>query len=52
MVPLQLPFVVLLEQQRADEARDGGIAGEDPDDAGAASIDGVGRTRANCGGNL
>jgi hypothetical protein len=24
---LQLPFVVLLEQQRADEARDGGLIG-------------------------
>jgi hypothetical protein len=30
-----LPFVVLLEQQRADEPRDRGFVGEDANDVGA-----------------
>jgi len=30
------PFVVLLEQDCADEPGDGGLVGEDPDDVGAA----------------
>ena len=30
------PFIVLLEQDRADEAGDGGLVGEDADDIGAA----------------
>lgn len=29
---LQLPLVVLLEQQRSDEPGNGGLVGEDPDD--------------------
>src|SRR5207248_10952200 len=32
---LQLPFVVLLKQQRADQARHGGLIREDRDDVGA-----------------
>ena len=31
---LQLPFVVLFEQQRASEAHDRGIVGNDADDVG------------------
>jgi len=33
---LQLPLVVLLEQHRADQPRDGGLIGDDADDIGAA----------------
>src|SRR5947199_3110089 len=33
---LQLPFVVLLEQHRADQPDDRGLVGEDADDVGAA----------------
>src|ERR1700751_5063830 len=32
---LQLPFIVLLEQYRADQPNDGGLIGEDADDIGA-----------------
>jgi hypothetical protein len=33
---LELPVVVLLEQDGADEPRDRGLVGEDADDVGAA----------------
>src|SRR6266481_7876292 len=32
---LQLPFIVLLEQYRADQPNNGGLIGEDADDIGA-----------------
>ena len=32
---LQLPFIVLLEQYRANQPNDGGLIGEDADDIGA-----------------
>ena len=32
---LQLPFIVLLEQYRANQPNDGGLIGEDTDDIGA-----------------
>ena len=32
---LQLPFIVLLEQYRANQPNDGGLIGEDADDVGA-----------------
>lgn len=34
--PLHGPFVVMLEQQCADEAEDGSVIGEDADDLGPA----------------
>jgi hypothetical protein len=34
--PLHRPFVVLLQQDGADQAGDGGLVGEDADDLGAA----------------
>src|SRR6516165_7278259 len=33
---LQLPFIILLEQYRANQSNDGGLIGEDADDIGAA----------------
>jgi len=39
---LQLPLVVLLEQECADQARDCGVVGEDAHDVGAALDLGVG----------
>jgi hypothetical protein len=32
---LQLPFIVLLEQYRANQPNDGGLIGKDADDVGA-----------------
>jgi hypothetical protein len=32
---LQLPFIVLLEQYRADQSNDGGVMREDADNIGA-----------------
>jgi hypothetical protein len=32
---LQLPFIVLLEQYRANQPNDGGLIGKDADDIGA-----------------